>query len=855
MSEAIDFAAHHLPSLASGTYLIDARHDLATADGTTIAGVQFTAPTHHLFIAGPRFGLNPQMVGGVFPPRGSLGDHTAVLPHVLLRPSVIPWQRHVTAPRPNDTAAVQDRIKATPWLALILFDADETPAAAVIRAAAVKTPSAAFPSLPDEPGDGANDLVTVIDVPAGTLLRLLPHPDELPHFAHVRERTAKEPTAVVVGNRLPPPGSTVTVHLVSLEGRIERVTDDDWQYEFRDLDATAPVRLVSLLQWSFTCASPVHGFHGLAAGLDRSPSTIRLRGEDGLRARVSVDESGRVVVTDEQGWVEASSVPTGLSVVHDNGNSQFGPALFFGGDAANAVRIERPFVDRTAFTIAVWLKPQSVQPAAPRSIFGPSDPSTGTPALWQDGGTGRLRYGCGEQGGGSHGGMIRSAFADADTWVHVAWVKSAEAERLYVNGRVRATSDVNQPLPMSTTGDSLWVGGGAIGSTAWDGLLADFRVYGRSLSEAEIHGLLRADRTHQPELAGFFTSRGLVPLEHRLRQGRRTVSWYGGPLRPDGFRMPTDRGDRPDHADGYLEYYADVDMFDTSYAAAWELGRQLLLQNRAVAVELSGWVRSRRHDAHRAAQARQAPHLPSKAATVGEDGPAPALPPVVRQFLDALALLDGVPANYLIPDGRLLPPESLRFFQVDGRWIDALTAGALSLAGYPTDATTAPSPGSAVGGLLLRSELVSGWPTLVIDGYAERLETADATAAAPLMALRRYEIAKGTLLCLFDESPATVDIHLAPGEVHCGFDAPSMPAAGFSKMVRAADGTQTDRVVVPVPFRSAVAGHYGGVVDIADLVNQMGSILGQPLTTADVAMQLVQGIPKVRFLRATESAG
>jgi len=44
-------------------------------------------------------------------------------------------------------------------------------------------------------------------------------------------------------------------------------------------------------------------------------------------------------------------------------------------------------------------------------------------------------------------------------------------------------------------------------------------------------------------------------------------------------------------------------------------------------------------------------------------------PPVVISFLGRLCLLHGVPLSYLLPDEKLLPPESLKFFFIDPQWI------------------------------------------------------------------------------------------------------------------------------------------------------------------------------------------
>src|SRR6516225_7814276 len=62
-------------------------------------------------------------------------------------------------------------------------------------------------------------------------------------------------------------------------------------------------------------------------------------------------------------------------------------------------------------------------------------------------------------------------------------------------------------------------------------------------------------------------------------------------------------------------------------------------------------------------------------ATVPESG----MPPYMESFLAHLRLLVGVPFDYLVPDARLLPDESIRFFYVDRSWTDRLVDGAVSV--------------------------------------------------------------------------------------------------------------------------------------------------------------------------------
>ena len=80
---------------------------------------------------------------------------------------------------------------------------------------------------------------------------------------------------------------------------------------------------------------------------------------------------------------------------------------------------------------------------------------------------------------------------------------------------------------------------------------------------------------------------GYVAMDHALRDGSTTVSWYRGPLLPLGVAEtePTGRGD----ADLWLRYDPTTGMLDTSYAAAWQLGRLLALHDRAYATALYRW--------------------------------------------------------------------------------------------------------------------------------------------------------------------------------------------------------------------------------------------------------------------------
>lgn len=226
------------------------------------------------------------------------------------------------------------------------------------------------------------------------------------------------------------------------------------------------------------------------------------------------------------------------------------------------------------------------------------------------------------------------------------------------------------------------------------------------------------------EAAEPYLARGRTPRPHRMRSGESGASWYAGPLLPgphaevdDGLvKLPAAS------ADELLWYDEQLGMFDVSYAAAWELGRLLALERPAVAGALAAWRRQRVLSARAKQEKAANAHLPQLQRTQPESL---APPTVLVEWLDGLRNLVGIPFKYLVPDERMLPPESLRMFSVSARWLAALRDGALSLARPPglprsdaESALLAASPLVPRSGFLLRSALVSGWPGLQLDEVA-----------------------------------------------------------------------------------------------------------------------------------------
>jgi hypothetical protein len=368
-----------------------------------------------------------------------------------------------------------------------------------------------------------------------------------------------------------------------------------------------------------------------------------------------------------------------------------------------------------------------------------------------------------------------------------------------------------------------------------------------------------------------FLSKGYVLLPHHLRRGDKTASWYHGPLIPgesadDGIGLPVRA------ADELLRFDPAVGMFDVSYAAAWELGRLLALQNKAFSVALYRW---KRLHAQRLAQAEQRlTHLPYQKAATKDPPP---LPDAVSSWFEGLRKLEGVPFDYLVPDERMLPVESIRFFRVDDVWVGCLLDGAFGIGRVTTSdndrdqALADKSPASnlpgPVTGILLRSEVVSGWPGLLADAYPGQAENQPESSKLPLLRMER--LSANVLICLFDGEAKRVEIHQQPETLHFGLDVHAeneTPPSGFYKNLRDPNSgaqlvladQQADNVEVDAygSSKSQWRSDSQRVLDIGGFTQAIkeklleDKLLGQssPFTSAQFALQMVEGVEKAVFV-------
>lgn len=187
------------------------------------------------------------------------------------------------------------------------------------------------------------------------------------------------------------------------------------------------------------------------------------------------------------------------------------------------------------------------------------------------------------------------------------------------------------------------------------------------------------------------------------------------------------------------------------------------------------------------------------------DGSTP--PKNIADWLASLLLLHGVPFRYLVPDERMLPPESIRFFHLDVNWMNALWDGAYSIGRYVTKETPQlshlvegafakqvkaqtqkafharrakllkkiptelPESNTKVTGFLLRSEVVAGWKGLQVNAYTKEQNPDNPNWDGSAIEILRLEhLSDSILLGFFKDEVYRLDIHEPSEGLHYGFD-------------------------------------------------------------------------------------
>jgi hypothetical protein len=264
-----------------------------------------------------------------------------------------------------------------------------------------------------------------------------------------------------------------------------------------------------------------------------------------------------------------------------------------------------------------------------------------------------------------------------------------------------------------------------------------------------------------------------------------------------------------------------------------------------------------------------------------------------------------VPFVNLVPDERLLPPDSLRFFYLDPNWLKCLLEGACSVGrsssrdelvdeqlrdkfldfalqqsllvrtknpatnqtgdGTPVNEQPAKLPDWPLTGFLLRSSVVEGWQGLEMHAWK------DSGATQPLDPLRIDRLGPDIMLCIFNGQVNRIELKQPPEGMHFGA---SVNNGGFTKfhLRRLNDESPPgkldandekddlppgpahqlgDKSRVDVPLRPDVQ----RVVDVATLAQRLKQKLedlnarveGTDFTSADFGVEMVESPGRVVF--------
>lgn len=248
------------------------------------------------------------------------------------------------------------------------------------------------------------------------------------------------------------------------------------------------------------------------------------------------------------------------------------------------------------------------------------------------------------------------------------------------------------------------------------------------------------------------------------------------------------------------------------------------------------------------------------------------LPETVRLWLADKYKMCGIPFRYLVPDEKLLPPESIRFFYVDRDWVDAMAAGAFSIgrqtgpdaavneAAYPFLVSQAVSclprhrlmlmhenhireelrqngvvlsdsvgEDAVLSGFLLRSCLVRYWKGLEVNGYEGQEKR---------HILRMDALSTEILFCLFDGEIDRILIREPAEDLH--FEAPDVCRGSADNRIRIR--RITGAVGEYSGAEAALAVNDKGRADIRGFAQAVQGALGSGAGTvysAELALQLL----------------
>lgn len=272
------------------------------------------------------------------------------------------------------------------------------------------------------------------------------------------------------------------------------------------------------------------------------------------------------------------------------------------------------------------------------------------------------------------------------------------------------------------------------------------------------------------------------------------------------------------------------------------------------------------------------------------------LPSEISDWLGQLKLLKGIPLNYLVPDEKMLPPESIRFFYIDSNWINALEDGAFSIGrsldtqqrtnSFKVDKASIPMVNkesenkaatirsnylgleeknmdmAVMSGFLLRSLVVIDYPGLGVNAYSKGNTPSATESGISLNILRMEKLSPDSdvLFCLFDGHVHQVDIHEPPEALHYGINSYKNEDGNPSgKKTICPFKTEEDSSITMQPNQAKVIkldhgsifrkGDGARTINMAALAQRIGEELSheKSINAAEMGFEMIEGVGMVSF--------
>lgn len=804
----VSFYDNFVPSLRDGEYTITAEQQLAVnttqtqSDGgnANINPTPQPAVSQKFIVRGPRFVLDPAEIHRTFPPKNSTGAYNDYLPMMVFNKRSLPWERDLKMSDAQKTAlAPFNNPDIYPWMALLVFTEDQliTPQPASgppkpILPGSLANPTltaslpltqvltGATPGLPTgiagptltlaDDEDPTQIFCNVIDISAQTFTNLVPTLADLRFLAHVREVSTvyKETNMAandgwyssIIANRFgvqPAAGDAGKskkniVHLVSLEG-LERFIGANAQAAISGYEK---IRLISLCSWTFDClANPQENFSQLMMNL------VDKESEQGTQLLMKMPPPASTV-----------AVPAEVSTRLQNGYVPLGYATRTGEQTFAWYRGPMAPVLAPPLIDAMDVTSPTVNNKTPLNASEAMIYNTTTGLFDQS-------YAVAFQTGRSMA-LANSRFS-TDL---IQWRTSAHGLVDRLVERMRSTN-MRGALKMG----SPKIAQGLLGTPGVTDLLSvletnaltasfkkylagDFKVFASGmgknlLGSVEQESELVVDELEEPtleveEINVFMQQTNVVSLLGHL-SGLSAIGSTSGVL------------------SGSL---SSIVLASPGATVAVPAGSTITIApttGTSVQVAVLADVGVGDTEIQILPYDFQTPLASGSAVRISDTN---ILPPQIISWLSEIALLYGVPFNNILPDARLLPKESIRFFYLDQNWINAMIDGALSvgvqssrdqlftslmrnqllhtvnrssvvvrdLLRNAAPVLTATAPGTKTG-FVLRSPVVEGWPGLEIKAWSA------GDSVNPMKLLRMDRVSPDLLVVMFPDIPVKININ------------------------------------------------------------------------------------------------